>query len=109
MVWAEIIENVEVNSLQLLSHKYISTGSSVWSNTWKAYTGIAHDVTFFELSIKVKNDILTTWEIILMVFWEFWWYLKENYHRNVEFVEINSLYILRSTFRDTFINPNRKG
>jgi len=40
-VWAEVVEDVEVGTLQPLISTKVSTGSTVCSDTWKAYTGIA--------------------------------------------------------------------
>ena len=40
-VWAEIVEDVEADTLQPLISQKVSTGSVVCSDTWKAYTGIA--------------------------------------------------------------------
>jgi transposase len=40
-VWAEVVEDVEADTLQPLISKKVSTGSIVCSDTWKAYTGIA--------------------------------------------------------------------
>jgi transposase len=40
-VWAEVVEDVEADTLQPLISQKVSTGSIVCSDTWKAYTGIA--------------------------------------------------------------------
>jgi transposase len=40
-VWAEVVNNVEADTLQPLISQRVSTGSVVCSDTWKAYTGIA--------------------------------------------------------------------
>jgi len=40
-VWAEVVEDVEADTLQPLISQKVSTGSTVCSDTWKAYTGIA--------------------------------------------------------------------
>jgi transposase len=40
-VWAEVVNDVEANTLQPLISQKVSTGSVVCSDTWKAYTGIA--------------------------------------------------------------------
>jgi transposase-like protein len=40
-VWAEVVANVEADTLQPLITQKVSTGSIVCSDTWKAYTGIA--------------------------------------------------------------------
>jgi len=40
-VWAEVVEDVEADTLQPLISRKVSTGSIVCSDTWKAYTGIA--------------------------------------------------------------------
>jgi transposase len=40
-VWAEVVENVEADTLQPLISQKVSTGSIICSDTWKAYTGIA--------------------------------------------------------------------
>jgi transposase-like protein len=40
-VWAEVVDDVEADTLQPLISRKVSTGSTVCSDTWKAYTGIA--------------------------------------------------------------------
>lgn len=40
-VWAEVVDDVEADTLQPLISKKVSRGSIVCSDTWKAYTGIA--------------------------------------------------------------------
>jgi len=40
-VWAEVVDDVEADTLQPLISSKVSTGSTVCSDTWKAYTGIA--------------------------------------------------------------------
>jgi len=40
-VWAEVVDDVEADTLQPLILRKVSTGSTVCSDTWKAYTGIA--------------------------------------------------------------------
>lgn len=41
LVWAEIVENVEVETLQPLISSKMKKGSIVCSDMWRAYTGIA--------------------------------------------------------------------
>jgi len=41
LVWAEIVENVEAETLQPLISSKVKTGSIVCSDMWRAYTGIA--------------------------------------------------------------------
>src|SRR5208337_4743914 len=40
-VWAEVVDNVEADTLQPLISQKVSAGSIVCSDAWKAYTGIA--------------------------------------------------------------------
>jgi transposase-like protein len=40
-VWAEVVDDVEADTLQPLISRKVSTGSTVCSDTWKTYTGIA--------------------------------------------------------------------
>jgi transposase len=40
-VWAEIVENVEESTLLPLIAQKVEPGSTICSDTWKAYTGIA--------------------------------------------------------------------
>lgn len=40
-VWAEVVDDVEADTLQPLISQKVSPGSIVCSDTWKAYTGIA--------------------------------------------------------------------
>lgn len=40
-VWAEVVDDVEAGTLQPFISRNVSAGSTVCSDTWKAYTGIA--------------------------------------------------------------------
>jgi transposase-like protein len=40
-VWAEVVDDVSAETLQPLISKKVTTGSTICSDTWKAYTGIA--------------------------------------------------------------------
>jgi transposase len=40
-VWAEVVDDVSAETLQPLISKKVTIGSTVCSDTWKAYTGIA--------------------------------------------------------------------
>lgn len=40
-IWAELIDNVEAKSLQPLIQKQVQKGSTIYSDTWRGYTGIA--------------------------------------------------------------------
>jgi len=40
-VWAEVVDDVEADTLQPLIARKVSTGSTICSDTWNAYTGIA--------------------------------------------------------------------
>jgi len=41
VLWAEVVDDVEADTLLPLISQKVSTGSIVFSDTWKAYTGIA--------------------------------------------------------------------
>ena len=41
IVWAEIVDDVEAKTLQPLIKKQVTKGSTINSDTWKGYTGIA--------------------------------------------------------------------
>ncbi len=41
MVWAEIVDSVEAKTLQPLIKKRVSKGSTINSDSWRGYTGIA--------------------------------------------------------------------
>lgn len=41
LVWAEIVDDVEARTLQPLIKKQVKQGSTINSDTWKGYTGIA--------------------------------------------------------------------
>jgi len=41
LVWAEIVDDVEAKTLQPLIKKQVTKGSTINSDTWKGYTGIA--------------------------------------------------------------------
>lgn len=40
-VWAKVVDDVEADTLQPLISRTVSMGSTICSDTWKAYTGIA--------------------------------------------------------------------
>ena len=40
-VWAEVVDDVSAETLQPLISKKVTTGSTICSDTWKAYSGIA--------------------------------------------------------------------
>lgn len=40
-VWAKVVSDVRADTLQPLIPKKVTTGSTICSDTWKAYTGIA--------------------------------------------------------------------
>lgn len=40
-IWAELIDNTEARNLQPLIQKQVKVGSTVYSDTWRGYTGIA--------------------------------------------------------------------
>lgn len=40
-VWAEVVDNVDASTLQPLIKRKVEQGSTICSDTWKAYTGIA--------------------------------------------------------------------
>jgi len=40
-VWAEVVEDVEASTLMPLIRKRVKKGSTVYSDTWKSYTGVA--------------------------------------------------------------------
>jgi len=41
IVWAEIVDDVGAKTLQSLIRKHVRKGSTICSDTWKGYTGIA--------------------------------------------------------------------
>jgi len=41
IVWAELVDDSKAKTLQPLITKQVSSGSTVYSDTWKGYTGIA--------------------------------------------------------------------
>ena len=41
LVWAEIVDNAEAKTLQPLIQKKVKQGSTINSDTWKGYTGVA--------------------------------------------------------------------
>jgi len=49
MVWAEVVDNVEAETLLPLISQKVSIGSIVCSDTWKSYTGIAPQGYFHRL------------------------------------------------------------
>ena len=41
IVWAELVDDSKAKTLQPLITKQVSSGSTVYSDTWKGYTGVA--------------------------------------------------------------------
>ena len=64
--WAEVVDDVGVETLQPLIARKVSTCSIVCPDTPNAYTGIASGDTFIVLSITVKNSTAMEKEIMSM-------------------------------------------
>jgi transposase-like protein len=66
-VLAEIVDDVEAGTLQPLISQKVSTGSIIFSDTWKDYTGMLHEDTSIVSLIMAKNSTSMEKEIISMV------------------------------------------
>ena len=40
-VWAQVVDDVEAKTLLPLISRWVELGSTVYSDTWKSYTGVA--------------------------------------------------------------------
>lgn len=55
-VWAELIDNVEAKDLQPIIEKKVKKGSTVCSDTWRGYTGIASKGYVHRMVEHGKNE-----------------------------------------------------
>ena len=76
-VWAELIENVEAKSLQPLIQKQVEKGSTIYSDTWRGYTGIASKGYVHRL-VEHKKEYVSKSGSHINGLEGFWGYLKRK-------------------------------
>jgi len=76
-VWAELIENTEAKSLQPLIQKKVSIGSTIYSDTWRGYTGIAAKGYVHRL-VEHKKEYVSSSGNHINGLEGFWGYLKRK-------------------------------
>jgi transposase len=77
-VWAELITGVEAENLQPLIEKQVKKGSTVCSDSWRAYTGIAAKGYVHRLVKHEKNQYSDRHGSHINGLEGFWGYLKRK-------------------------------
>lgn len=77
-VWAEIVEGVEAKDLQPIIEKQVKTGSTVCSDSWRGYTGIAAKGYVHRLVRHEKNEYADSKGYHINGLEGFWGYLKRK-------------------------------
>ncbi|MDI6891947.1 MAG: IS1595 family transposase [Actinomycetota bacterium] len=77
-VWAEIVEGVEAKDLQPIIEKQVKTGSTVCSDSWRGYTGIAAKGYVHRLVRHEKNEYVDSKGYHINGLEGFWGYLKRK-------------------------------
>ena len=75
-VWAEVVPNVEANTLLPLLRKRVATGATVCSDTFRSYTGVAARSYIHRLVSMSSKSTAMVKEIIINGLEGFWGYLK---------------------------------
>lgn len=78
LVWAEIVDNVEAQTLQPLIKKQVTKGSVINSDTWKGYTGIATQGYVHRLVKHSEGEYSDTKGTHINGLEGFWGYLKRK-------------------------------
>jgi transposase-like protein len=76
-VWADLIDGVEAKQLQPRITKQVKQGSTIFSDTWRGYTGIAAKGYIHRLVKNSKDNIVTNGNHINGLE-GFWGYLKRK-------------------------------
>jgi len=77
-VWAEIVGGVEAKDLQPIIEKQVKAGSTVCSDSWRGYTGIASRGYVHRLVRHEKNEYADTKGHHINGLEGFWGYLKRK-------------------------------
>jgi transposase-like protein len=78
LVWAELIDGVEIGDLQPLIEKRVKQGSIVLSDTWRGYTGIATKGYVHRLVKHEKDNYVSSEGNHINGLEGFWGYLKRK-------------------------------
>ena len=78
IVWAEIVDDVEAKTLQPLIRKKVKKGSTINSDTWKGYTGIASHGYVHRLIAHGKGEYSDCKGTHINGLEGFWGYLKRK-------------------------------
>lgn len=76
-VWAELIDGAEAKTLQPLIQKQVKVGSTVYSDTWRGYTGIAAKGYVHRL-VEHKKEYVSRSGNHINGLEGFWGYLKRK-------------------------------
>jgi len=77
-VWAEIVPDVEAKTLLPLIQKKVKSGSTIYSDTWRGYTGIAAKGYVHRLVEHNKEEFSDKRGTHINSLEGFWGYLKRN-------------------------------
>jgi transposase-like protein len=77
-VWAEIVSDVEAKTLLPLIQKKVKQGSTIYSDTWRGYTGIAAKGYVHRLVEHNKEEFSNKKGSHINSLEGFWGYLKRN-------------------------------
>lgn len=77
-VWAEIVDDVEAKTLQPLIKKQVRKGSTICSDTWKGYTGLATKGYVHRLVEHSKGEYSDKKGTHINGLEGFWGYLKRK-------------------------------
>ncbi len=78
IVWARIVDDVEAKTLQSLINKQVNKGSTICSDTWKGYTGIAVNGYVHRLVEHRKGEYSDKKGTHINGLEGFWGYLKRQ-------------------------------
>ena len=78
LVWAEIVDDVESETLQSLIKKQVTKGSVINSDTWKGYTGIATQGYVHRLVKHIEQEYSDKKGTHINGLEGFWGYLKRK-------------------------------
>ena len=77
-MWAEIVSDVEAKTLLPLIQKKVKFGSTIYSDTWRGYTGIATKGYVHRLVEYNKGEFSNKKGTHINSLEGFWGYLKRN-------------------------------
>ena len=77
-MWAQIVPDVEANTLLPLISNRVESGSTVYSDTWKSYTGVAAKGYVHRLVEHQKGEYVSKEGNHINGLEGFWGYLKRR-------------------------------